>query len=88
MIAVPWTVIEAERNSMAYEEEQRRNRKGYVDPNLEEEIQDARRQLLSPKERVLDWMERRRYSIVGGSWALSIAGECMPGTAQYCPVGS
>jgi len=74
MVVAPWTVIEAERHSMAYEEAQRRKRKGYVDPNLEEEIQEARRQLLSPKERFLDFMDRRRYSVVGGSWALSIAG--------------
>lgn len=78
MVVAPWTVIEAERRSMAYEEEQRKKRKGYVDPHLEEEIQDARRQLLSPKDRALDWLERRRYSVVGGSWALSIAGELRP----------
>ena len=75
MITAPWCVIEAERQSILFEEEQRRQRKGYIDPNLEEEVAEARRQLLSPKDRMLDWAERRRYGIIGASWALSMAGE-------------
>ncbi|KAG8897079.1 Platinum sensitivity protein [Tulasnella sp. 403] len=74
MVVAPWTVIEAERQSGFFELEQRRKRAGYVDPNLEEEAAEARRKLLSPKERALDWAARHRYSIVGGSWALSMAG--------------
>ena len=75
MITAPWCVIEAERQGMAFEEEQRKQRQGYIDPNINEEMAEARRRLLSPKERALDWADRHRYSIVGGSWAASMASE-------------
>jgi len=74
MVAVPWCVIEAERNGIAYEEEQRKSRPGYIDPNLDEEMAEARRKLLSPKERALDWFDRHRWSVIGASWAASMGG--------------
>jgi hypothetical protein len=82
MITAPWCVIEAERQGMAFEEEQRKQRQGYIDPNINEEMAEARRKLLSPKERALDWADRHRYSIVGGSWAASMASEHFD-MAQY-----
>jgi len=73
MVVAPWTVIEAERQGMFFEDEQRRQRAGYIDPNLDAEVAAARRKLLSPTERAIDWADRHRYSIVGGTWAVSIA---------------
>jgi len=70
MVAVPWCVIEAERQSGFFEQEQWRLREGYVDPREAERIRFAK---LSAAEKVQDWADRHRYGIVGGSWALSMA---------------
>lgn len=77
MVAVPWCVIEAERRGMAFEEIQRTKRAGYIDPNLQEELAEKRRQQLSTTDKFLDWADRRRWSLIGGSWAVSMAGACI-----------
>ncbi|KAG8956850.1 hypothetical protein FRC04_000328 [Tulasnella sp. 424] len=73
-VTAPWCVIQAERRAMQFEEEQRRKRVGYIDPNYQEEQAELLREQLSPKDRALDWAKRHPFSIVGGSWAVSIAG--------------
>lgn len=61
---------------MQFEDEQRRKRVGYIDPNYQEEQAEVLRERLSPQDRALDWAKRHPFSIVGGSWAVSIAGQC------------
>ncbi|KAG8935766.1 hypothetical protein FRC00_010440 [Tulasnella sp. 408] len=58
---------------MQFEEEQRRKRVGYIDPNFEEEKAEVLREKMSPTDRAVDWAKRHPFSIVGGSWAASIA---------------
>ncbi|KAG9048292.1 hypothetical protein FS837_000355 [Tulasnella sp. UAMH 9824] len=73
-VAAPWCVIQAERRAMQFEDEQRRKRVGYIDPNFEEEKAEVLREKMSATDRAVDWAKRHPFSIVGGSWAASIAG--------------
>jgi len=71
-ITVPACVIQAEHESLAFQRQQ------WVDVGKAEMDEQARREAerianLDQNEKWLDWARRRRYSIVGASWALSMA---------------
>ncbi|KAG8863793.1 hypothetical protein FRB96_007630 [Tulasnella sp. 330] len=73
MVAVPWSVIEAERQSTWFEREQWKKRAGYVDPYLNEERAHELRMSRGTKSSTLDWIESHKWGIVGASWAGSLA---------------
>jgi len=73
MVAVPWSVIEAERQGRVFEHEQWKKRSGYVDPNLNEEMAHEMRMIRGTKSSTLDWVESHKWGIVGASWAGSMA---------------
>ncbi|KAG9011816.1 hypothetical protein FRB94_007542 [Tulasnella sp. JGI-2019a] len=72
MVAVPWSVIEAERQSLRFEHDQWKTRAGYVDPHLNEERAQEMRALRGTKSETLDWIESHKWGIVGASWAGSM----------------
>lgn len=73
-IAVPWCVIEAERQGLAFEQKRWVGEHGYKQLSMDEAREEARWGSLNSKEKITDWASRHRYGIVGGSWAASMAG--------------
>ncbi|KAG8931131.1 hypothetical protein FRC03_012757 [Tulasnella sp. 419] len=73
-VAVPWCVIQAEREGMKFERDQWHGEKGMAELTLEERTEAERWDRLNTKEKALDWARRHRYGIVGTSWALGMAG--------------
>ncbi|KDQ21127.1 hypothetical protein BOTBODRAFT_183773 [Botryobasidium botryosum FD-172 SS1] len=72
VITVPACVIKAETDGNAWEHS-RWNDIGKHEIDEVAQREQARWDALGTKEKVLDWAARRRYTIVGGSWALSMA---------------
>lgn len=67
MVIIPFAVTQAERQSLAYMEDQWKKRPGYVDLHAN----DPEAKPVS----TLDWVEGHKWSIVGASWVGSMAGE-------------
>ncbi|KAF8554497.1 hypothetical protein OG21DRAFT_1484609 [Imleria badia] len=72
MVVAPFTSIQAERRSLEFE----RNRwsdSGKLELDRAAAAEEARFSGLSTTDKALDWASRHQYSIILGSWALSMA---------------
>ncbi|KAF8318270.1 hypothetical protein DL93DRAFT_2109950 [Clavulina sp. PMI_390] len=71
-VTVPACVIKAEWDSLDYEKAQW-NDIGLAEMQAEKRLEEQRVAKLDDREKWVDWARQRRYSIVGASWALSMA---------------
>lgn len=72
VVTVPACVIQAEWASLKYEKQQWHDI-GKAEMDAEKRKELERISKLQGQEKWLDWAQRRRYSIVGASWAASMA---------------
>ncbi|KAF9513250.1 hypothetical protein BS47DRAFT_1344486 [Hydnum rufescens UP504] len=71
-ITIPACVVKAELDGNAWERARWRDA-GKMEMEQLERLEQERVAQLSSKEKVMNWAAERRYSIVGASWALSMA---------------
>ncbi|KAG6373065.1 hypothetical protein JVT61DRAFT_1832 [Boletus reticuloceps] len=72
MVVAPWTSIQAERRSLEFERA-RWSDSGKLELDRAAADKEARFNALSTTDKALDWASRHQYSIILGSWALSMA---------------
>lgn len=72
LVAVPACVIKAETDGNAWERAKWRDI-GKLEMDEHQKLEQERWDKLNTKDKLLDWAGRRRYTIVGASWALSMA---------------
>ncbi|EGN94433.1 hypothetical protein SERLA73DRAFT_144168, partial [Serpula lacrymans var. lacrymans S7.3] len=72
MVIAPCISIQAERRGLAYDRAQWTGA-GKMELDKEAAEAEARWNALSTKEKVKSWAIQHQYSIILGSWALSIA---------------
>ncbi|KAG9311451.1 hypothetical protein JVU11DRAFT_8566 [Chiua virens] len=72
MVMAPLTSIQAERRSLEFERKQWSD-SGKLELDRAAAAEEARFNALSISDKVLDWTTRHQYSIILGSWALSMA---------------
>jgi len=72
VLTVPVSVVKAELDGNAWERTRWKGA-GKMEMEAVEALEQERVHALTGKEKMLDWAAQRRYSIVGASWALSMA---------------
>ncbi|KAH0828672.1 hypothetical protein J3R83DRAFT_3039 [Lanmaoa asiatica] len=72
MVVVPVTSIQAERRSLEFERK-RWSDSGKLGLDRAAEEEEARFNALSTTDKAFDWASRHQYTIILGSWALSMA---------------